>query len=256
MSALNFHSIGMAAGVAAAALGLYMVSLRVAGERATLEQVETRIVLAQRDIRLLQTEVGTRGRLAQLEKWNVKVLALSAPEANQFLQGSFQLATLVRPRDKIVDPGAPMVLASAPQPQRQVAPVQSDGMAARPGATPSDMMHVASYKASEPLPAPRKAVEKSVMKIATKAITVVRAAPVVASKPNAKSVDPLAPKPDSSALAKAKVGKSKVVKVALADAKVVKAKGAPAKTVARPAKTVSAPIPKTSKTTKDVKAKQ
>ena len=45
----------------------------VASERAALEDVETEIVLAQRDIRLLQTEIGTRGRLAQLERWNVKV---------------------------------------------------------------------------------------------------------------------------------------------------------------------------------------
>ena len=249
MSALNFHSIGMAAGIAAAALGCYMVSLRVAGERATLEQVETRIVLAKRDIRLLQTEVGTRGRLAQLEKWNVKVLALSAPEANQFLAGSFQLATLVRPRDRMVDPSAPMVLASAPQPQRQAVPVQSDGGTARP----SDLMHVASYKAPEavrqPAPAPKKVVDKPVVKVAAKVVRaapvvkeaakVVRATPVIAaSKPSAKGVDPLAPEPDRPALAKAK---SKVVKVAANNAKV--------------SKPVSAPTTKTNKTTKDAKAK-
>ena len=64
----------MVASCAGAALGCYLVSLRVASERAALEDVETRIVLAQRDLRVLQTEIGTRGRLSQLERWNVKVL--------------------------------------------------------------------------------------------------------------------------------------------------------------------------------------
>ena len=76
----------------------YLVSLRVASERAALEDVETEIVLAQRDIRLLQTEIGTRGRLAQLERWNVKVLALSAPSADQFVADGFTLARLTAAR--------------------------------------------------------------------------------------------------------------------------------------------------------------
>ena len=86
MSGRSFHSLFMVASCAGAALGCYLVSLRVASERAALEDVETRIVLAQRDLRVLQTEIGTRGRLAQLERWNVKVLALSAPSADQFLE--------------------------------------------------------------------------------------------------------------------------------------------------------------------------
>src|SRR5919112_1717514 len=100
MSARGFGSVIWAGAVAGAALGFYLVSLNVASERAALEQVETEIALAQRDIRLLQTEIGTRGRLAQLERWNVKVLALSAPSADQFLDGGFQLATLVAPEKK------------------------------------------------------------------------------------------------------------------------------------------------------------
>src|SRR6476469_10002644 len=112
MSLKSFKSVGWVAGIAATALGCYMVNLQVASERASLEETENRIVLAQRDIRLLQTEIGTRGRLAQLESWNVKVLALSAPKANQFLEGSYQLATLAAPH-KTMDPSAPVVLASA-----------------------------------------------------------------------------------------------------------------------------------------------
>src|SRR3990170_14256 len=100
MSVRSFHSVFMASVVAGAALGCYLVSLRVASERAALQEVETEIALAQRDIRLLQTEIGTRARLAQLERWNVRVLALSAPSADQILGDKFQLARLVRPDQK------------------------------------------------------------------------------------------------------------------------------------------------------------
>ena len=113
MSARSFRSVFMVASCAGAALGCYLVSLRVASERAALEEVETQIVLAQRDIRLLQTEIGTRGRLAQLERWNVKVLALSAPSADQFVNGGFELARMVAP-EKTPAVEAPVVLASAP----------------------------------------------------------------------------------------------------------------------------------------------
>ena len=53
MSAQGFRSVFMAGAVASAALGCYLVSLRVASERAALEGVENKIVLSQRDIRLL-----------------------------------------------------------------------------------------------------------------------------------------------------------------------------------------------------------
>lgn len=118
MSTRSFRSVFMVASCAGAALGCYLVSLRVASERAALEDVETKIVLAQRDLRVLQTEIGTRGRLAQLERWNVRVLALSAPSADQFLNGSFELAKLARP-ERTVDFAAPVVLASAPALERR-----------------------------------------------------------------------------------------------------------------------------------------
>jgi len=123
MSARSFRSVFMVASCAGAALGCYLVSLNVASERAALEEVENRIVLAQRDIRLLQTEIGTRGRLAQLERWNAKVLALSAPSADQFLEGEFQLARLARPEPQQAVQ-APVVLASAPAPKPRSAPLE------------------------------------------------------------------------------------------------------------------------------------
>jgi hypothetical protein len=146
MSARGFGSVLWAGAVAGAALGFYLVSLNVASERAELEQVENRIALAQRDIRLLQTEIGTRGRLAQLERWNVKFIRLSAPSADQFVEGGFQLASMVAPRQKPAIE-APVVLASAPVEQAvpQQPKLTGDAPDAQAPASASVLMHVASY---------------------------------------------------------------------------------------------------------------
>jgi hypothetical protein len=69
-----------------------MLSLQVAAERADLAGLERQIVETRQDIRSLQTELGTRGRLQQLEHWNAEVLALSAPVAGQFLESNLSLA--------------------------------------------------------------------------------------------------------------------------------------------------------------------
>ena len=160
MSARGFGSLIWAGAVAGAALGFYLVSLRVASERAALEGVETEIAMAQRDIRLLQTELGTRGRLAQLERWNVRFIRLSAPSADQFVDGGFQLATLVKPQARPAIE-APVVLASAPV--QFPAEPRLGGDAEQPGVAPprgsrpvSDMVHVASYSSPEPLTAPKR----------------------------------------------------------------------------------------------------
>lgn len=148
MSARSFGSLFMVASCAGAALGCYLVSLRVASERAALEDVETRIVLTQRDLRLLQTEIGTRGRLSQLERWNAGAFELSAPAANQFLEGGFELAKLTQP-ERQPDFHAPVVLASAPvQPQQkpQFTQARSDDSPPPPAAAPGALLHEASLK--------------------------------------------------------------------------------------------------------------
>ena len=152
MSTRSFRSVFMVGAIASAALGCYLVSLRVASERAALESVENRIVLAQRDIRLLETEIGTRGRLSQLERWNVKVMRLSAPSADQFVDGAFQLATLVKPdRQQVLD--APLVLAATPVSPSRAPTVTSDGATAPPASRPlSEMIHIANYTRPEPQP--------------------------------------------------------------------------------------------------------
>jgi hypothetical protein len=137
----------MVASCAGAALGCYLVSLRVASERAALEDVETRIVLAQRDMRVLQTEIGTRGRLSQLERWNAGAFSLSAPSADQFLKGGFELARLAQPEHK-VDFQAPVVLASAPAPTNKppVGEPETDDSGAAAAMAPNDLLHEASLK--------------------------------------------------------------------------------------------------------------
>ena len=86
MIARGFKSVVWVAAVGGAALGCYMLSLQVATERADLAKVEARIIATKQQIRSLQTELGTRGRLSQLEQWNADVLALSAPATGQYLK--------------------------------------------------------------------------------------------------------------------------------------------------------------------------
>lgn len=221
MSGHGFKSLFMAASVAGAALGCYLVSLNVASERAKLEGVEGRIVTTQNDIRLLQTEIGTRGRLAQLERWNAGFIRLSAPTADQFLEGGFQLATMVKPAPKAVI-GAPVVLASAPVEQSVSRPaVTSDdqdagvprtapAQAARPAPSAGDMLHVASYErpvaaravAAVPTkPAAYKIVAMKGPKIASADAL----APLPVAKPTAKAAPPGAPSTSGAATKKTKV---------------------------------------------------
>ena len=234
MSVRNFGSLFMVASCAGAALGCYLVSLRVASERAALEDVETQIVLAQRDVRNVQTEIGTRARLSQLERWNARVLALSAPQADQFLKGGFELARLTEPQHK-VDFQAPVVLAAAPAPNRSpIGQAEMDDSGAPPAAAPRQMLHEASFKTftaqtnagtrevpSEPAaalplkaagskstalpvaaakPAPKKAVDKPGLAAAHPSKTVDKPS-LAATKPVTKPVrlakaDPLAPLPE------------------------------------------------------------
>jgi hypothetical protein len=123
MMARGFQPVGWVAAVGGAALGCYMLSLNVASERAELASIERQIVAAKQDIRSLQTELGTRGRLAQLDHWNADVLALSAPTSAQFLTDEFTLARYDQ-REKTVAERAKVQMASmqAASPRAQAAP--------------------------------------------------------------------------------------------------------------------------------------
>jgi hypothetical protein len=208
MSVRSFHSVFMATAVAGAALGCYLVSLRVASERAALEDVETQIVQTQSDIRLLQTEVGTRARLGQLERWNVQALSLSAPSAGQILGDKFQLARLIQPEHKL-DVQAPVVMAAAPAPKPQT-PLATSPQADDTSAPASQLLREASLKvpANDAVPAkastaaPAKSAESKTVAASAKSDS--KKAGDKASKPataavtrpiRTAKVDPLAPLP-------------------------------------------------------------
>ena len=196
MSAHGFKSVYMAASVVGAALACYMVSLNVASERAKLENVEEKIILAQRDIRVLQTEIGTRGRLAQLERWNARFIRLSAPSADQFVEGGFQLAAMVRP-DKRPAIQAPVVLAAAPASEGVRRPIAtSDAEESRSPAVPrraDELLRDASFE--KPAARLQDAPKTS-------------AAPVSMKPVKSAAADPLAPLPGALASAKGSVPKS------------------------------------------------
>ena len=187
MSARSFGSLFMVASCAGAALGCYLVSLRVASERAALESVEARIVMAQRDLRMLQTEIGTRGRLSQLERWNAGAFSLSAPNANQFLEGGFQLAQLIQP-EKPVDFQAPVVLAAAPAPEHEspLPEPQASEQPSAPAIGSSTLLHEASLK-TETREVPARTADQprtAAMKSADKPVTAAKPAqPRSADKP-------------------------------------------------------------------------
>jgi cell division septation protein DedD len=87
MIAQRFRPVAWVAGVATAATMLYMISAQVAAERGRLEAIDQQIADTRDQIRQLQTEMGSRASLRQLERWNGEVLALSAPSARQYVDG-------------------------------------------------------------------------------------------------------------------------------------------------------------------------
>lgn len=114
MIAQRFRPVVWVVGCAFAATALYTVSLGVASERTRLENLDSDIAKARRDIRQLQTELGTRASLRQLERWNGDVLALSAPTAGQFRATETALRTIddsALPTDSFAPP--PVMVAAA-----------------------------------------------------------------------------------------------------------------------------------------------
>ena len=138
-AAYRLKGIGWFAVVMAVILASYLVSLRVAAEHKKLDDLNTRIAAAERDVRAMETEFDTRANLVQLEKWNGDTLALVAPNAAQFVADDSQLASL-----NPTVAGAPAVrtaallvpaLSTAPTPEPTPAPALTAPPA--PVATPA-----------------------------------------------------------------------------------------------------------------------
>lgn len=177
MIARSFKSVIWVATVGGAALSCYMVSLRVATERADLAKVEHQILVAKRDIRMLQTELGTRGRMSQLEDWNSNVLALSAPTSAQFVHDDMTLARLERHDATVEERTSGEVRMASAETGAAAAPAQPAAPAAEapkphvvtaiahapPPPAPTAVVHQASYTTApkSPLAAePKKAEPK------------------------------------------------------------------------------------------------
>lgn len=175
MIARGFKPVGWVAAIGGAALGCYMLSLNVAAERAELASIDREIVLAQRDIRELQTELGTRGRMQQLEHWNAEVLALSAPTSGQFVDSAFTLARFNMPEPSFEE-RTKVRMASAEEPAaQQDAPKVVLASAFEPAEAPArpqaPVVRRASYSAPEagPLVAGKPMPFKPAAAVATKA---------------------------------------------------------------------------------------
>jgi hypothetical protein len=176
MIARGFKPIGWVAAVGTAALGCYMLSLRVASERADLTNLELRIVATRQQIRSLQTELGTRGRLQQLEQWNDEVLALAAPVSGQYLHSSVQLA-----RFGTAAPGA----LDAPAEVRMAAAEMAPAPAPVPAATPAPRHAVAdAHSIAPPPPLERPMVQRTSLTVTADAAP----APAPAQRPAAAPV--------------------------------------------------------------------
>ncbi|HZG09986.1 MAG TPA: hypothetical protein VEZ70_13495 [Allosphingosinicella sp.] len=228
----GFKSVIWVGAVGGAALGCYMVSLQVATERAELTRVEAQIISAKRDIRALQTELGTRGRMSQLETWNAEVMALSTPTASQFLPNELTLARFDQPEPTIDQRGAEVRMAAIETPRTAPAAAMPvvRAVAAAPAARP--LITRASYTPGDP----RQSLP---------------AAEAVSARPATKRAEPAVkaePKRDAAA---AKTAKAEI-KPAKVEAKPAKASAAkPAVAAeAKPASTRSAASTKSATTSK------
>jgi hypothetical protein len=207
MMARDFKSVGWVAAVGAAALGCYMLSLQVASERAELASMERRIIAAKQDIRSLQTELGTRGRLSQLEQWNAEVLALSAPATSQFLADEVMLARF-ETHERTVEDRVPVRMAShetVTAPDQVVATAQPHLIRAAANVAPAQpLLKKASYEAPE-----MKAAPASPQKVVGKSAATAKTA--------AEPLETLKKKTDAPKVAKAKAAPVKPAGLLSAD---------------------------------------
>lgn len=157
MIGTRLRSMTLVAGATASALAFYMVTLRVSSERAAVQRLERRIAVDMSDIRNLQSELGTRSRLPQLERWNSEVLALSAPKSNQYLNGEVELATFLDARKPAMEVEVRQAVLVEPKASAADAPIQTVAYTpAAPAAAPARSAEakpdVRFAVASEPAP--------------------------------------------------------------------------------------------------------
>jgi len=144
IAAARFRSVLWVAAASTAGLCCYLVTQGVAAERAELARTERAIMANRLAIRDLETELGTRGNLAQMERWNAQVLALQAPEAKQFLNGDVQLASLNMPEKPAMEARIVQVAMTKPA-EPKVAPPPITMAAAETASDGQPMLRHATY---------------------------------------------------------------------------------------------------------------
>ncbi|MBY9063287.1 hypothetical protein K7957_10125 [Sphingomonas yunnanensis] len=181
----RLKGLGWLTSCAMVAIGFYLVSSQVAAERKRVEQLDRKIVGAERDIRALETEFDVRANLAQLERWNGDTLALTVPTAAQFVRDEAALASL--------SPNQPV---PAPLPGA-AAPVQT-----------AQLIVPAAATAVTASAAPAPAAPATVRTAAAAPVTTVKVAaakPVAAARLTPAVVAAAAPGPNAPATRAAKV---------------------------------------------------
>lgn len=152
----------------AAAVGSYTINLKVSGERAAVEKLRRAIVADAGRIDDLRSELRTRARLPEMQRWNDNVLLMAAPAAGQYLRSPVQLASFGAPATP-AEPGihnavtapvaapapAPVVLAYAAAPvARAPAPVLRVAAPSPVAAPDAARIIRASYPARPPVSRP------------------------------------------------------------------------------------------------------
>ncbi|RVT89405.1 hypothetical protein [Sphingomonas crocodyli] len=200
MIAMRFRSIVWTGAACLAILAFYLMSQFVAAKRAELARTDREISRTRAEIAQLETEIGTRSGMGQIEHWNVSVYGLEAPKVQQF-KNAVQFAAILEPntpamsqtvnpiRQASLDvPSAPAAAAApAPVPVStppvvHAAPPPQVTLASAPEPQPS--LRSASFVQAKPqgmAPSTVSAVhEASLRKVAAVAT------PPVAAKPAAK----------------------------------------------------------------------
>jgi hypothetical protein len=167
----RLKGLGWLAIAVIAALGFYLVSLQVSVERKKLDHVNRQIAQAKEDIRSLQTEFSTRANLAQLERWNGEVLALTAPTAAQYMPSGEALASL----GSGLPGGEQVQMASLVIPTLPVIATPTDETAPAADSTPAKPSAPVMMASAKPAPTPAK-VEVASAKPADPLAAIVRAA--------------------------------------------------------------------------------
>ncbi|TCP34672.1 hypothetical protein [Sphingomonas sp. BK235] len=210
----RLKGLGWLTSCAMVAIGFYLVSSQVAAERKRLEQVDRKIVGAERDIRALETEFDVRANLAQLERWNGDTLALTVPTAAQFVRDEAALASL-SPNQPVPAPlpgaAAPVQTAQLIVPAAARATVPAPASAPTSANAPVTLAAVAPVAARTATATPVRAAPATVRTAAAAPVATVK---VAATKPvAAPRLTPAA----VAAAAPASAATARAAKVAMLD---------------------------------------